>query len=288
MFDAGLASAAHGHITQVDTVTHLFRAHYEAHTTVAEAFIDFTVGLGVAEACDGEIVACDDTVWRVPADGVPTIAEPGLGLPFAVVAHVGRPVTRQLPPGANLEAVSALIDEVLCGEIDLNLVAAARLDGVFAQVVLRSEHRQSPPYPPLPDVLSREVRFAFDTWEGTLVGFQFPDENDGVVIPGLHLHGISADRTSGGHCHEFIVVHGELTVWLDDVEIRVPHPTITSAVQAHQLLDEITRSGAPEQRAQAQVYARDLLTSPHTIELLEAIELLYDAVIHDPYLTRNN
>lgn len=287
MFDATLAGAAHGHITQIETVTDLFRANYDAHTTVDEAFRNFTVGLGVAEACDGEIVACDNTVWRVPSDGVPIPADPQLGLPFVVVAHGGRPITQKLPSGTDMATLSERVSTVVPAETDTHLIAAVRIDGEFADVVLRSEHRQSPPYPPLPDVLSDEVRFAFETWHGTLVGFKFPDEVNGVTIPGLHLHGIAADRGSGGHCHEFTVVTADVTIWLDDVDVRVPHPIVTSALQAHQLLDEVLRIGAPQQIQQAHRYLQRLMVSPEDTENLAAIGLLHDAAMHDPYLTRN-
>lgn len=236
MFDAALAAAAHGHITQVDTFTDLYRAHYEAHTTVAETFREFNLGLGVAEACDGEIVAFDREVWRVPADGYPVRAEPSLGLPFAVVAQGGMPIETPLPPGSTMDDITALVaDVVTAGDIAQpteHLVAAVRLDGEFTDVVLRSEHRQKPPYPPLPDVLSNEVRFEFPAWEGTLVGFRFPDAQDGVVIPGLHLHGLSGDRKSGGHCHRFTAAHAILTVWLDDVSVTLPHEGLAEQVRA--------------------------------------------------------
>jgi len=236
MFDPALAAAAHGHITQVDTFTDLYRAHYEAHTTVAETFRDFTLGLGVAEACDGEIVAFDGKAWRVPADGYPVSAEPSLGLPFAVVAQGGMPIDTPVPPGSTMDDITTLVaDVVTAGDLAQpteHLVAAVRIDGVFTDVVLRSEHRQEPPYPPLPDVLSREVRFEFPAWEGTLVGFRFPDAQDGVVIPGLHLHGLSSDRNSGGHCHTFTVAHAILTVWLEDVVVTLPHEGLAEQVRA--------------------------------------------------------
>jgi acetolactate decarboxylase len=236
MFDPALAAAAHGHITQIDKFTDLYRAHYEAHTTVAETFQDFTVGLGVAEACDGEIVAFDGKVWRVPADGYPVVAEPSLGLPFAVVAQGGMPIDTPLPPGCTMEDITTLVaDVVTAGDLAQpteHLVAAVRIDGVFTDVVLRSEHRQEPPYPPLPDVLSHEVRFEFPTWEGTLVGFRFPNTEDGVVIPGLHLHGISSDQGSGGHCHTFTVAHAVLTVWLVVVSVTLPHEGLAEQVRA--------------------------------------------------------
>lgn len=227
MFDPALAAAAHSHITQVDNITDLFRAHYGPHTSVAETFRDFTVGLGVAEACDGEIIAVDGRVWRVPADGHPVEAAASLGLPFAVVARGGAPVEVPVAAGCTMEGIAAAVADVITvgsgGRPAAHLVAAVRLDGRFMDVVLRSEHRQEPPYPPLPDVLSREVRFAFPRWQGTLAGFRFPDLRDGVAVPGLHLHGIASDHASGGHCHSFVVADAMLTVWLGDAEVILPH-----------------------------------------------------------------
>ena len=118
MFDAALAAAvtrapnidkvARGHIEQTEIVKDLFEGHYESAVTVAEAFKDSVLGIGVAEAVDGEIVAFDGAVWRVPVDGIPVIAEPQHGLPFAVVARGGVSITKQ--------------------------VAAIRVDGTFTEV----------------------------------------------------------------------------------------------------------------------------------------------------------
>jgi acetolactate decarboxylase len=103
-------------------------------------------------------------------------------------------------------------------------VAAVKVVGDFSHVLLRSEHGQIPPYQPLgtPGSVTGEVRFEFAPWNGTLAGFRFPDVADDVVIPGLHLHGISRDHSSGGHCHDFTISRGRLYVWVDDVEVEVP------------------------------------------------------------------
>lgn len=247
MFDAALAAAVHrgagisadasvGHVRQTKVLSDMFAGHFEAATTVGEAFEAVlregvpnkgprgALGVGVAEAVDGEIVAFDGNVWRIPADGRPVNAEPTLGLPFAVVAEGGVPVRKKLQAGLGFIEITAHIDALL-RELDKHhehLVAAVRLDGLFRDVLLRSEPRQTPPYPTLTTVLEHESTFPFDRWRGTLVGFRFPDVNDGVVIPGLHLHGVSEDRASGGHCHRGTVIEATLSVWVDDVEVRVP------------------------------------------------------------------
>ena len=245
MFDAALASAVHrtaippsarGHIRQTEVLDDMFAGHFDAVTTVGEAFAHLLrevvrgegqrsgLGLGVAEAADGEIVGFDGEVWRIPEDGRPVRAEPTLGLPFAVVSEGGESVTEHLPPGLGFAEITTHIDAVL-RRLDKHhdhLVAAVRLDGMFGDVLLRSEPRQTPPYPTLTTVLEHESSFPFNCWPGTLVGFRFPDVNDGIVIPGLHLHGVSDDRASGGHCHHATIIAATLTVWVDDVEVRIP------------------------------------------------------------------
>lgn len=215
-----------GHIRQIETMHDLFAGRYDSVTTVGETFEGAVVGLGVAEAVDGEIVHVDGTTWHIPADGIPRIAPPELGMPFAVAAYGGSSVTRDVPEGAGFADITALVDEVLAAESQHHdyLVAAVKVVGDFSHVLLRSEHGQTPPYQPLgsPGAVTGEVRFEFTPWQGTLAGFRFPDVADDVVIPGLHLHGISSDHASGGHCHEFTVTNGRLYVWVDDVEVEVP------------------------------------------------------------------
>lgn len=207
---------------QVETLNDLALGHFDAVTTVAAAFRDCVVGVGVAEAADGEIVAVDGEVWRIPADGTPVPAPPGLGLPFAIAARGGTRIRMTLPTGSAFASITAAID-VLRSRVDDDrcTVAAVRLDGSFSDVLLRSEPRQEPPYQDLSHVLDHEVRFAFAEWTGTLAGFRFDDAGDGVAIPGLHLHAISADRLSGGHCHRATVSAATLTAWVDDVQFAM-------------------------------------------------------------------
>lgn len=233
-----LASAAdHGHIRQTEVLSDLFDGHFDAVTTVGEAFEEILlghgVGLGVAEAADGEIVAFDGEVWRIPMDGVPVPAEASLGLPFAIVADGGDPLIEELSVGLDFAGVTEHIDTLLrrLDRHDEHLVAAIRIDGTFSDVLMRSEPRQTPPYPKLTTVLEHESQFEFTEWSGTLVGFRFPDVNDGIVIPGLHLHGVSSDRLSGGHCHRATVIVASMSIWLDDVYVRIPVPPVVKALR---------------------------------------------------------
>ena len=105
-----------GHIRQIETMHDLFAGRYDSVTTVGEAFAGAVVGLGVAEAVNGEIVHVDGTTWWIPADGVPHVAPPELGMPFAVAAFGGSSITREVPEGTGTTELTALVDEVLTAE----------------------------------------------------------------------------------------------------------------------------------------------------------------------------
>ena len=223
MLDPELAAAIrhvkHGHVYQVEPVADLMSGSYDAVTTVGASFEGSCLGLGVTEACDGEIVSVDGATWRIPSDGRPQEAPDDLGLAFAVAAFDGECIAVNLHTSHDWSTLESQIRELTDGDP----VVAVRIDGDFQGVLLRSEPRQIPPYRPLAEVLDHEVRFAFPKWSGTLAGFRFAPAE--AVIPGMHLHAISSDRKSGGHCHDATLIRGTIRVWRDDVSIGLEHPT---------------------------------------------------------------
>lgn len=276
MFDPLLLRAAHGYIHQTDVITDLIHGNYDSVTTVAEAFTDSVLGLGVADRLDGEIISLDSMTWRVPASGVPELAAPDLGLPFAIAAFDGTSSSWDITHDQSLDDIAH--------EIDQQGVLALRIDGEFTNVLLRSEHKQEPPFHHLDEVLREEVQFPFETWHGTLAGFLFPQSgSDGVTVPGLHLHAISFDRTSGGHCHRAIVTNARARLWVEETQVDIPRSRISHTID---LLGVVARNGAPQQRNAAQNLLAHL-QSPHCTpsDFAQAIAL-YDAYLHDPYLEK--
>lgn len=55
------------------------------------------------------------------------------------------------------------------------------------------------------------------------MGFRFPDLEIGYSAGTLHLHGVDADRTTGGHNHEFHIEDAELQISVSrDVLLALP------------------------------------------------------------------
>ena len=289
MFDPHLVRASHGHIHQVDVITDLLHGHYDSVTTVGEVFSNTLLGLGVADRLDGEIVSVDGVTWRIPATGKPELAASELGLPFAVSAAGGTPFNMELPKGATFARIASLIEDVLLQAHDSrHPIAALRIDGDFTDVLLRSEHRQEPPFAHLDQVLRNEVQFPFESWRGTLVGFSYPQTadpaSDGVTIAGLHLHAISRDRASGGHVHHATVAQATASIWLDDSQVDIPRTRLRHAID---LLAQVSKHGAPSQSRRAAELLQHL-NSPNASasDFVQAIAL-HDAYLNDPYLEKN-
>lgn len=235
-------------VQQFDTAQHLFEGGFDGEETVAVAFEGAWLGLGISDALDGELVVVDGVVWRVPDTGIPEVADPDLPVPFAVSERRADPstITAELvPEGATLDQLADIVTA------ETHDFITVRIEGTFRDVVLRSEHRQSPPYQKLDEVLSvdseQEVRFHFDHWSGIMVGYRFPDAREGLLLPGLHLHALSHDQRSGGHCREMVVEDAVMTWAPARVDVALPADRLQDLLDAAPEHHDQIRAGLVQQ-----------------------------------------
>jgi acetolactate decarboxylase len=227
MFDLGLQRARRmfqerwrdvGEVQQVRGAGQLFAGDFSSAATAGEEFAGSRLGLGVMHDLEGEVVSIRGETWRVPVDGRPIRVRPEEGIAFGIAAHGGREHKVPVAPGADLERLLSVIDDFLrAARIDDDhLICAVEVRGHFSAVTLRTVAPPTHDHETLGEIIDGETRFTFDDWHGTLVGFRFPDPTSDVVIPGLHLHGLSADASSGGHVRAATTVAVELRVWVDE------------------------------------------------------------------------
>lgn len=191
-----LAAAEAGGVFQASTITALLEGAYEGDVSFAELAARGDLGLGTLNGIDGEMIALDGRFYRAGVDGDLTAVPPEAKTPFAVLVRFHAVHHFELSAQPTLDALGAAIDfEVGHPE----RVHALRIDGRFDRVHARSVPKQSPPYRPLAEVVAEQHVFDFTDAEGTMVGFRFPDREEGLNAPGYHLHFATADRTRGGH-----------------------------------------------------------------------------------------
>ncbi len=156
-------------------------------------------GLGTFNDLDGEMVLLDGVVYQITADGQVAVVEDERTLtPFACVTSY-QPVSHD-----ELEeelAYDAFLDWLVRLLPSPNLFYALRMEGEFASIKARSVPKQDN-YRTLVEVAREQTLFQFDNVSGTLVGFFTPTFMASLSVPGLHLHFLSADLSSGGHVLE--------------------------------------------------------------------------------------
>lgn len=228
-----LGGLSHGTVDQARGAGRLFAGDFTTSTTAGEEFGSSLLGLGVMHDLDGEIVSVRGRTWRVPVDGVPVEVRPEEGIAFGVAAHGGREHALHLAPGLDVDGILAAIDAYLeRTHIDHEqVVCAVQIVGHFTDVVLRTVAPPTREHESLGEIIDEETRFAFASWEGTLVGFRFPDQTSGQTIPGLHLHGVSSEVASGGHVRNATTGSVTATIWVDDLHPIIDTPAIDVAGQ---------------------------------------------------------
>jgi acetolactate decarboxylase len=211
----------HGEVEQAGTASQLFAGYFEGIATVEEEFGSARLGIGVMHDLDGEVVSINGTTWAIPSSGTPQIVAPSDTIAFGISAHGGTRHELAIEPGADLEGIQQAIDKTLSAlhEDHDHMVCAVSIKGSFRDVLLRTVHHPDYEGETLGEIIDDEIRFAFDQWQGSVVGFRYPDHSTGQTIPGLHLHALASDLLSGGHVRNITAEKVTAELWVDDLHI---------------------------------------------------------------------
>lgn len=245
---------------------------YDGVATLAEALAGGDHGLGTVDRLDGELVVVDGEPWRVDHTGRAELLPPETRTPFVVVSTMDSPTTVRLRD-LDRAAVQAAIEDLAD---DAGAVVSVRLEGTFDRVLVRSVPPQAPPYRPYVQVCQTdEVRWDLRPFEGVFVGFRFPDLSPGATIPGLHLHGLDAARSTGGHNHDLHVRDAVLSVQVcHDVVMQLPERSMMDLLETPHPMRIVQRELLRGGRATAARLAASLGISE--AEALTRLEWLAD------------
>jgi acetolactate decarboxylase len=226
-------------VVQAGTIDALLHGQYDSDITLAEVMRLGDVGIGTIAQLDGELMILDGTAWVAGHDTVLRQVPLTTRTPFAVACKFSPSITHEVNSPMEWNDLTALIDQLAgSGEADgsssgagsssragssSDAVIAVRIHGEFDDIGLRSVARQTPPYPPLVEVVAHQTTWHVPSARGTLLGFRFPDGTAGVEVPGYHLHFLSDDRTTGGHVLSLVLRHGTVAVDdCDDLHVALP------------------------------------------------------------------
>jgi acetolactate decarboxylase len=219
---------------QIATISSLLAGGYDGDITVGEMLRHGGFGLGTFNGVDGEMMVLDGRVYRGTTDGRARQVAKSERTPFAVVTAFRPRGSMKVAAGQSLEQLHAALDALPYSAAQ---ILAARIDGRFQSIRLRSEPKQTPPYRPLADVIKeQQVVNTIDAVDGTLIGFRFPAAASSVNVAGWHFHFLTADRTRGGHVLALTTGEGRASVEeISDLRISFPAKAAASSASAESI-----------------------------------------------------
>jgi len=227
---------------QVSTISSLLAGGYDGATTIGEMLRHGNFGLGTFNGVDGEMIVLDGQVYRATVDGRAHLVDPSELTPFAVVVPFQPQSSMAVAAGQSLEQLEAALDAL---PYSASRIFAARVEGKFQTMQIRSEPKQAPPYRPLAEVIKTEqVVHTLDDAQGTLIGFRFPAAASSVNVAGWHFHFLSADKSRGGHVLALTTGDGQALVQeISDLRITFPASGPASSASPESI-KAVERAGA--------------------------------------------
>ena len=183
-------------VAQAGTYDYLIAPDYDGVATVGSIVNGRTLGLGTLDHLDGELVLVGGVPYRVGTDGVPQPVDPSRTTPFLEAIRFAPTASGPVPPGTTCADLGAAVDALAATSSG---IVAVRVRGTFTSLVTRSVAAQTQPYPTLAQAVAAQTVFALGERRAVLVGFRTGPDLAGTGAPGLHLHGVTADRSAGGH-----------------------------------------------------------------------------------------
>jgi len=187
---------------QVGTYAYLVSPDYDGLLPARAAGRGLSLGLGTFDRLDGELVLVGGRIYRVGTDGRPVEVTDDRLTPFFTGVRFRPTASVPVPPGTACADLGRLVTQAAGTSGGM---VAVRVRGTFTDLVTRSVAAQAEPYPALATVVAGQTVFPLAGSRAVLVGFWTGPDLAGVGAPGLHLHGVTADRSAGGHVLSCVV-----------------------------------------------------------------------------------
>lgn len=173
--------------------------YYDGFVTVKDFKKLGDTGIGTFHGVNGELIALNGQVYQALGNGRVIEADSKETIPFGNITHFDEDFSEEITDVKNINSLKAIVDKSV-EKHGKNYFYMAKISGKFNKVLVRSEHKQYPPYKTLAKALAKDqTEFTYDNLSGTMVALYCPAFVKGVNTPGWHFHFISDDREKGGH-----------------------------------------------------------------------------------------
>lgn len=190
-------------IYQVALLQSLSMGYFDGSITVKELKTYGDTGIGTFDGLDGELILLDDVVYRANQDCKINVVDDTVTVPFSNVTFFEEDMGGVFYDFHSKSLLEESLNDTLRDVDRPNRFYMLKLEGDFNSITVRSEAKQSKPYPTLVEALeATQKEFTFKDIKGTLVGLYCPDFMSSLNSTGWHFHFISDDKTIGGYVLE--------------------------------------------------------------------------------------
>ena len=204
MFNAASTVAAHPKekdtLYQVALLQSLALGNFDGTITVKELKTYGDTGIGTFNGLDGEMIVLDGVVYRANQNCKVNVVADNVKIPFCNVAFFNSHSGGELADFYGKAQLDATLNESIRDENAVNSFYMVKISGEFSNLKIRSESKQSKPYPTLVEALEKtQKEFTHKKIRGTIVGLYCPEFMSSLNTTGWHFHFISEDKKIGGH-----------------------------------------------------------------------------------------
>lgn len=196
---------------QVATYTALKQGAYDSNYTYRKLMKQGDFGVGTFQNINGDMIALHGRFYQITSSGNRSgrlkRVSPKQTAPFAEVIFFHPFRESNLMGTPSLSKLKKMIVKRLPNK---NVPYAIEIDGRFKSLMISSLFKQNKPYRNLKVASKQQAVIHLNNVAGSLVGFWFPKQWEGIAPPGLYLNFINAIHTVGGHVLNVSVAHGEL------------------------------------------------------------------------------
>ena len=192
-------------VVQYSSYTGLLQRLFDGFVTFEEALQYGDQGVGSTDGLNGEVIIQDGIPYRVNVLGKVEKVALDESAPYITLCDTpeSEAIECTLPEGTTYSALTNTITNLLGKQFQKNYPYAIRISGVLLKAKTRSVPKSEKPYPALVDIVADQSIFEFNDEEFVLIGFWYPAYAKAFNPPEWHIHGLTADKTSGGHVLDF-------------------------------------------------------------------------------------
>ena len=217
-------------VVQYSSYTALLQRLFDGFVTYEEALEYGDTGVGTTDGLNGEVIIQDGVPYRVNFDGKVDQVALSESSPYITLCDTpaDEAVEIALPKGISYPLLTETIVDLLGERFQKNYPYAILISGHFTHVKTRSVPKSEKPYPALIDIVKEQHTFDFENRAFTLIGFWYPGYAKAFNPPQWHIHGLTQDKTAGGHVLEFETAD-DVTIQLWKKTTFVVHQPDTTA-----------------------------------------------------------